>query len=64
MSSYIKLFQHSQKLKLPTADRNTEVSCTVSVESHKKNSYLWETFSLILLNGNFNFIFFHNLQGA
>ena len=36
MSSYAKLFQHSQKLQLPTANRNTEASCRVSVESHKK----------------------------
>ena len=40
MSSYVKLLQHSQKLKLPTAERNTEASRKVSVESLKKNSNL------------------------
>ena len=57
MSSYFKLFIHSQKLKLPTDDRNTEASSRVSVES-QQDSYLWQTFSLILRNWNFDFNFF------
>ena len=48
-----------QKPRIPTANRNTEASCRDSQQEHILQvttiSNLWQTFSSIQLNGNFDF---------
>ena len=74
LGAHVKLFQHSEKLQMPTTNKDTEASSRVSGDSQQKH-ILWvtilqlpesQTFRSILLysSSDFNSFFFFQLASS